>query len=160
MLHCRPLRCIRHRAGCMALTLLSDIWHLNILQIDLHQLHEGSPWPSGLRRRSSSQDYLPLTAKVVGSRPARSKTLCEKVSSYLRKDGGSTQSELFWGIPPPIKLEKSSNNLKCVKMTLNPIQFDCHVWREFNPRDHFFTNKYKYRKRVVLNVGVKKSLCN
>ena len=43
---------------------------------------------------------------------------------YFRNDGGSTQSELFWGLPPPIKLEKSLNNLKCVDMTLYPIQFN------------------------------------
>ena len=44
---------------------------------------------------------------------------CKKVSSFLRKDGGSTQPELFWGLIQPIKLEKPLNNLKCVEITLN-----------------------------------------
>ena len=55
----------------------------------------GPPWPSGLRHRSSSQDYWPLIANVVGLSPLAPKSLCGKVSSYLRKDVGSTQSELF-----------------------------------------------------------------
>ena len=33
----------------------------------------------------------------------------------MQKGGGSTQSELFLGLSPTIKLEKSLNNLKCVE---------------------------------------------
>ena len=88
----------------------------------------GPTLPNSLRRRSSPQDYLPLTAKVPGSSPARSKiTLCEKVSSYLRKDSGSTQSELFWGLPLPIKLKKSLNNPNFVDKTYITIQFNSMI---------------------------------
>ena len=40
----------------------------------MYQLKQkwGPPWPSGIRRRSSSKNYFPLTAKVVGSSSARS----------------------------------------------------------------------------------------
>ena len=66
------------------------------------------------------------------------KTLCYRVSSYLRKYGGSTQSELFWSLSPPVKLEKSLNNLKCVKHDVNPFNsfkiyfpLNLHGWIEF-----------------------------
>ena len=72
---------------------------------------------------------LPLRSKVRTQ--LAPKTLCENVSSHLRKDGDSTKSELFRGLPLPIKLEKSLNNLKSVVMTLNPfnsIHLMCKVY--------------------------------
>ena len=73
---------------------------------------------------SSSQDYLPLTVKVIGSSPrtARSENFmweCFQLLAEGRWLTNSTQSELVWGLSPPIKLE----NLKCDDMTLNPIQY-------------------------------------
>ena len=55
---------------------------------------------SGPMPQSSSQDSCisPVTTMVIGS------SLTEKVSSYLQTDGGYTQSELFQGLPSPIKL--------------------------------------------------------
>ena len=128
------------------------------------QYYTGSSvgWPSGLRRRSSSQDNLPLTANVVGSSTLTPETLCEKVSSYLRKDGGSTQCELFWGLSTPIKLEKSLNNLKCVEMTLH--QFNSLLWLQhtFQRRVPFllclmqFCNKLSYL--MFTDIGVKSTV--
>ena len=47
------------------------IFVLSTMTLVILFVNEGPPWSSCLRHLSSSHDYLPLTAKVIGSSPAR-----------------------------------------------------------------------------------------
>ena len=72
---------------------LNYVWKMNINI--MHSItSKGPPWLRGLRRdlRLKTTCLSPLRSWVRG--PLAPKTLCENVSSYLRKECGFTKSEL------------------------------------------------------------------
>ena len=85
-----------------------------------HIKHWGSPWLSVLRRRSSSQDYFPLTTRVVGSILARSENFMWERFQLL---AGGRWFYSVWII------QRSSSTNKTGKV----IKYPKICWYDFKP---------------------------